>query len=123
MSPDISTRKKWRDHFDKIAVTRVQTPDQLTVRREALVAAVCAYLSAKAGSSARKRSSTSAIVQARGRLKNVWKCDDAWIRRIDELGAAYDVPPSKYELSKFLDFPARTAPSSARPGRKHNHAA
>ncbi|GAC1371813.1 MAG: hypothetical protein NVSMB39_5890 [Candidatus Saccharimonadales bacterium] len=124
MSPDISTKQKWRDHFDKIAVTRVQTPERLIARREALIAAVCAYFSAKYSSPAgRKRSSMSTIVQTRGRLKNAWKCDEAWIKHVDKLGTQFDIPPGKYELSKFLDFPARTAPSLSRSNRKRNHAA
>jgi hypothetical protein len=126
MSPDPSARQVWRDHFDKIAVTRVQTADQLTVRREALIAAVSAYFAAKSPSrlaGGRKRSTTSAVVQARGRLKNTWKCDDAWIRRLDDLASQFEFAPSKFELSKFLDFPPRSYEPASRPNRKKSHVA
>jgi hypothetical protein len=123
-SPGVRSQQYWRDHIDKVAVQRVQTPNQLAIRRRALIVAVADYLvivageydrqmrkaqpkpKTKAGLRARMRGSASTFNIARAQFKATWKCTDAWLATVGSIGLSLEQLPTASSLARYLEFPA-----------------
>jgi hypothetical protein len=120
-SPGDSQQSQWQSHFDKLARQRVQTPDQLAVRRESLITITTTYLrvvelanEAKAKPKLRSKQSksrvqptSSLIARHRAELIKLWGADEPWLRKTLELVEVFGKAPNKYELIRYLGFPPR----------------
>ena len=135
-SPGVRSQQFWRTHIDKVAVQRVQTPQQLALRRKALLAAVADYLAiaageqarlalkaqpkpkTKAGLRSRLRGNAGTFSIARAQFKTKWRCDDAWLATIVDISRNFELPPTVFALARFLEFPAPDTEEPSRPRRK-----
>ena len=107
----------WRHHFDKVARQRVQTADQLTARRSALIAATADYL---IYTSPPRVLSKNAYQEAKTLFRRKWGCDEAWLAALEELREVVEPSPTKLRLAAFLAFPEAEASPAPRHKRKEH---
>ena len=95
------SRDTWRKHWDKVAVLRKQTPQELALRRSDLAGAVAVLLARSAG---RVTRNTTYIIHAQ--FRNHWGCDQAWIVEVLALREVFSGTVTKAMILNHLDFPA-----------------
>lgn len=108
----------WRNHIDKVARQRVQTDDQLSDRRTALITAVADYL---AYTSPPRVLSKNAYKEAITLFRRKWGCNDAWLDELEVLREVVGPSPTRSRLTGFLAFPEVPASSAPTRHKRKDH--